>query len=297
MGSFLESLLRGGAQGATADFGDEGSAKVYSALNSMLGGPKDPEGVGREYAAGSAEKDYLQNERRDNSAAAKAHPVGYGAGSVLGSLPATLALPVGGGGSAAARVASSGLAGGALGAVTGAGAANGKNMVREAAKGAGLGGALGVGGGSAIEAIPMLRRVFQSLPKTAEAAASGSVTESGALNGLPDHQVQLNYNMDRPAIRPTRADSGELGGMPEIPKHDNNLRESMLPAMEDLAAAGDKYTSAKNKRMIEKSMRNPPPNIDRDVEYLKNMADQKEAGVARRAAQDLPATVKPPRRR
>jgi hypothetical protein len=293
MSSYLESLLRGGAQGATADFGDEGSAKAYGLLNSVLGGPKDPEGIGREYAAGSPEADYLQTERRDNSAAAKAHPIAYGTGSLLGSMPAAMAMPAGAGGSAAARVATTGLTGGALGALTGAGSANGKDVVREAAKGAGMGGALGLGGASALEAIPMLRRAFQSLPKTAEAAASGSVTETGAVNGLPQHQVQLNYNMDRPAMLPP----GDSSAAVEIPRPGRTIRESMVPHMEAEADAADKFTGAANKRMIEKSMRNPPQNVDRDVEYLKNMADQKEAGVARRAEKELPATVKPPRRR
>lgn len=298
MSSILDSLIRGSAQGATANFGDEGSAKVYGLLN-QLSAPKDPEGIGREYAAGSAEQDYLQGQRRDDSAAAKAHPVAYGAGNILGALPSTLALPVGGGGSAAARVAASGLTGGALGAVSGAGSSNGQNMAREAAKGAGLGGALGVGGASVIEAIPMLRSLFSSLPKTATASAAGRVTESGAINGLPEHQVQLNYNMDRPAVPPPKEPGS--WSMPEIPKAGKTVRESMIPAMEAEAEAADKFTGAANKRMIDKSMRNPPKNIDRDVEYMKNMADQKEAGVARRAAEDAPApelkaTVKPPKK-
>lgn len=301
MADILESLLRGGAQGATADFGDEGSAKVYGALNNLLGGPKDPEGIGREYAAGSPEQDYLQGERRDNSAAAKAHPLAYGAGSVLGALPATMAVPAGGGGSAAARVAASGLTGGALGALTGAGSANGQDMARSAAKGAGLGGALGVGGASAVEAIPMLRQVFANLPKTAEASATGTVAESGAVNGLPQHKVQINYSVDKPAMLPPKGSSNPSSGswsMPEIPKAGKpGFRPSQIPAAEAEAQAADNFTSAANKRMIEKSMRNPPKNIDRDVEYMKNMADQKEAGVARRAATDeLPATVRPPKK-
>lgn len=290
----LESFGRGAGQGATANWGDEGAAKLLDTLPK----PKDPDGIGREYAAGSPEKDYLQNFRRDNAASAQAHPEAYLMGQMAGAVPAAAALPGAGAGSAAARVAASGLTGGALGGLAGAGSAEDGKRLQAAGRGALLGGVLGTGLGAAGEGLQLANNTaLQQLSGVNAPVAAGA----GAAPAAPSNI--LMRASERPAMVPPRRTSGTWD-MPEIPKPSSpGFRESQIPEMENVAQAADNLTSAANKKLVERSMKKAGKPIDRDVEYLKNMADQKEAGVARRAAEEAPApepaaaTVRPPRKK
>lgn len=255
MSDTLSSFGRGAAQGATAGWSDEGIAKILAALP----GPQDPEGIPRKYAAGSAEDDYLNTERGANAAAAREHPIAYGAGSIAGALPSALAIPGGLGGSAAARVAASGLTGGAMGALGGAGHADGREIGNEIGKGALMGGALGLGGAAAIEGIPAMKQAAMSALDDMEFMPNhiiGSermvpipnhVPGTERVVPIPNYQpagVQINRAGMLPP-RPNTADLGDMAGMsiPKAPKV--GVSESMIPAAEDLADASLVVNTAK----------------------------------------------------
>ncbi len=236
MADTLESLLRGAGQGATAGFSDEAIAKLLASMP----GPDDSAagGIPREYAAGSAESDYLQNERGANANAAKSNPVTYGAGSLAGALPSALAIPGGIGGSGAARIAAGGLSGGALGGLSGAGHADGKNIGKEIGKGAALGGTLGTVGGAAIEAMPFMKAAMSSVggPQMQPAMAGAS----GAMGGAPGSTAQQlgGAQINRMGILPPRPATGDMPTEMFIPRGGKNLvKEGAIDASEDLADA------------------------------------------------------------
>lgn len=141
-----EALLRGGAQGVTAGFGDELAAAAGAALTDNSNKPT----FGERY------QELRDSFRRDNAAAAEAHPVAFTAGSVAGGAP--LAIATGGGIGANA----------ALGAANGLGSSNADltkgdvaGALEDTVKGAALGaGAAGVG------------KVLARAPAVAGAAAS-----------------------------------------------------------------------------------------------------------------------------
>src|SRR6201995_1516791 len=230
---WLESLGRGAGQGATLGWGDEGSAKLLD----MLPGPADPEGIGREYAAGSAEKDHLQKLRRDNASAAAAHPEAYLAGQLAGSVPLAAALPGAGAGSAAARLATAGLTGGALGGLAGAGGAEDGNRLQSGARGAALGGILGTGLGAVAEGAQLANNTaLQQLSGVNAPVPAGAGAASEAAPGVMMHE---SIPSERPAMPPPRRTSG-MWDMPTIPKQSNpGVRESMVPRMDELAERAD----------------------------------------------------------
>lgn len=290
--SWLESFLRGAGQGATLGWGDELVAKLTPEVD-------DGTNIPREYAAGSAEQDLLQKLRLDNATAAKEHPALYAGGAVAGALPSALAIPGGASLFAAGRAAATGLTGGLLGGLGGAGMAQDGEKWRGAGEGALAGAVTGLAGAAAAESLPVIQQAAQGFRAAAPAFAGA---------GAP----QINRAQ---AIPPPRRTSGTWE-MPAIPKAGKKpISESMIPEMEKLAQAGDDFTSAGNRKLIDRSLaqekaRTEP--INRDVEYIKNFADQKEAGVAARAAQDklaakefapevesavMPKTVRPPRKK
>lgn len=291
--SWLESILRGAGQGATLGWGDELGPKLVPEVD-------DGTNIPREYAAGSAEQDLLQKLRRDNATAAAENPALYAGGAVVGALPSALATPFGVGGAAAGRLAATSLAGGALGGLSGAGITEDGSKLRGAGEGALAGALTGMAGAAAAESLPLLQRAAQGLRAVAPATAGAPASAGGA---------QINRAN---AIPPPRRTSGTWD-MPSIPKAGKKpISESMIPEMEELAQAGDNFTSAANQKLIDRSLKQEKARtepINRDVEYLKNFADQKEAGVAARAAEDakafpveevseiLPKTVRPPRKK
>lgn len=158
--SFLDSLGRGAAQGATAGFSDEAVAKI---LANLPGPDQSVDGMQPEYAAGSPEQDYQNSERASNAAAAAEHPLAYGAGSIAGGLPMAAAMPGLTAESVAGRIAAGGLTGGALGAVGGAGHADGRDIGESVGQGAGLGAGLGMSGAAAREALPYVKQALGQL--------------------------------------------------------------------------------------------------------------------------------------
>lgn len=270
----LEALLRGYGQGATLGWGDEGAAKLLD----LLPKNKDPEGIPREYAAGDSEKDYLQNFRADNSAAASEFPATYAAGGLAGATPLALSAPIGGVGSAAGRLAAAGLTGGALGGVGGAGLAE-EDKLRGAGKGALAGSLMGLGGAAAAESLPLLEAASGLAPKLASA-------EAGASGGAQINQAN--------AIHPPARTSG-VWEMPSIPKAGKSpISESLIPAADDLAEAADVIHGQK---MLGKDLKSE------DVNKFVKLRDQVKAGSKKEPAEPFPAeevsqvvkTVRPPR--
>lgn len=251
--SYLESLMRGAGASASLGWNDEGAAGLMS-LGDRLGllKPKDPEGIPREYAAGSQYQDNVQSLRGDDSAALKAHPGAYTGGALVGGLPTALAVPGGLGGSGAARIAASGLTGGALGGISGAGFAKRGDTLRGAAEGAALGGALGTAGGALAEDLSIVNQFLQARPAYAGANVAG---QAGAALSREAPQIGVNKMLGdsmppsaapppRQAMRPATAPSDSI--MPPIPKGGRTISEAELGAMDDLANASHVAQGAKN---------------------------------------------------
>lgn len=224
---------------------DEGAAGLMS-LGDRLGllKPKDPEGIPREYAAGSQYQDNVQSLRGDDSAAQQANPGAYTGGALAGSVPSALASAGLGGGSAAARLATSGLTGGALGAVSGAGYADRGNTLRGAAEGAALGGAMGVAGGALAEEVPIINQFLKTRQAYAPANTAGQASAAVAPN-LKKTSALGDTAPPRQAMLPTTAPSDSI--LPPIPKAARTgIREADLAPMEDLANASYAAQGAKN---------------------------------------------------
>lgn len=227
-----EALARGAAQGATLGWGDEAVAKLLELL------PDPTAGENREYAAGSRASDYLQTERNANASAAAEHPLAYRGAEFASGLPAALAVPAARGGSAAARIAANGLQGGALGALHGAGTADGADMASSAARGAALGGAFGTAGAAAREAAPAVQAALKSLHGGPPNAPPVAATPSLATAGISRRPVGI--------LPPKSADEADTGRMPTIPRAPSpGFRPSQLPAADDLADAAMSANSAK----------------------------------------------------
>jgi len=255
----LNAIITGLQQAASGGWSDELSPEI----STKLPAPKDPEGYSRQYAAGSAENDMRENMRSEAADLERRFPKSYGSGKALGAAPGSLALP-------ALSVPAMGLLGGLIGGVQGAGEANGEDVAKHAAQNAGIHGLLGTLGAAAPEALAGAKGLIQDAkPLAPELAPAG---------------VQVNQS--RAAILPPRGNTLDLGELPVIPKAGKTIAENDVAALEDLADAGDKFTSAGNKKLIERSLQKQAARtepINRDVEYIKNFADQKEAGVAARA--------------
>lgn len=241
--SLLDSIGQGASQGATMGFGDEAVARILASMPAPSS--EQDGGIPREYAAGSAEQDYLASQRGDNTRAAAENPVAYGAAQLAGGLPAAMAIPGGAGGSAAARVAATGLTGGALGALSGAGHADGQNIGNEIGKGALMGGALGTAGGAAIEALPFAKSVISQMGSpTGELAGAGAGAGApGAPGGLGG--VQVNKAGMLPP-RPTTGDMPNEMFVPKAPKPLNMKGNGSKSGRSTDGAAGERPTVPEN---------------------------------------------------
>lgn len=242
-----EALARGAAQGATAGWGDEAVAKLLAAI----GGPKDPEGYSRDYAAGSAEDDYLQSLRHADSAAASRSPWAYGLGEVAGSLPGA----IGGTGAVSNAARGAGLlgraaalsgAGAAQGALVGAGSADTGEKLRGAAAGGVLGGLTGLAGAEAEE-------VARALP------TPGLVPGLMSRVNAPAEPVPVPAEPSAPrnAIvpgRPSTPPAAEV--IPRAPRP--LLRESLLPAADEYA---DAAYAANSQATLRGGARNLDPGV------------------------------------
>lgn len=140
--SALESLLRGGVQGATLGFGDEIQGAGEAAYQKLVG---DDGGNSFSDLYGQD----VDSARQANAAAQAAHPYLYGAGNVAGGLATGVATSglapaiegVTGLGATASRV----LTGAGMGALSGIGYGNGQsinNSAQQALEGALVGGGL-----------------------------------------------------------------------------------------------------------------------------------------------------------
>lgn len=224
---------------------DEGAAGLMS-LGDRLGllKPKDPDGIPREYAAGSQYQDNVQSLRGDDSAAKQANPGAYTGGALAGSVPSALASAGLGGGSAAARLATSGLTGGTLGAVSGAGHADRGDTFRGATEGAALGGAMGAAGGALAEEVPIINQFLKTRQAYAPANAAGQASAAVAPN-LKRTSALGDTAPPRQAMLPSTAPSDSI--LPPIPKAARTgIREADLAPMEDLANASYAAQGAKN---------------------------------------------------
>lgn len=202
----IDSLLRGGGQGLTLGWGDELIPKLMGKLDRTLGGPADPEGYTRDYAAGSAEADARNHERSENAAAQAAYPVTYGAGQIAGALPSSIAAGGAGGlgGNLAARIAAGGLAGGLRGGIEGSGLGEDGNKVNSGARTAGTGALFGMAGAAAPAAASYIKDLFKGggppsglVPALATAAANpgaqqaerAAATQAGRTGGAIINQA------------------------------------------------------------------------------------------------------------
>lgn len=233
--SIVDALGRGAAQGATAGFGDE----LVSRILASLPGPSDPQGYGRNYAAGSEQADVQNSERASNAAAAGEHPLAYGAGSLAGGAPLAAAMPGLSAETALGRVAAGGLTGGALGGLSGAGHADGRDLGESVGRGAALGAALGTGGAAAKEAVPYVKQAMSQMselppttgfaaPATAGAAGDASavggaqVNQAAALPAAPpagaSAAAPVTGVRPRPAMLPPRPTTGDMPNEAFVPK-------------------------------------------------------------------------------
>jgi hypothetical protein len=83
-----KALAHGAAAGATANWGEEGTAGILSLLPTDTS--KDG-GIPREYAAGSQYADTHKVLEGENAALRAEHPVSFGAGEMLGAAPGAIA--------------------------------------------------------------------------------------------------------------------------------------------------------------------------------------------------------------
>jgi hypothetical protein len=165
---------------------DELSPAIADKLTAWFG-PSDPEGIPREYAAGSAYDDMRNTERRENQESADKFPVTYRAGQIAGGIPSSIAMSGMGAGlpTLAGRVAAGGLAAGARGGIEGAGLAEDGNKLEGAARAAGPSALLGMAGAAAPTAFKAVKDLFKGGPPsgpvpalaTAGAGAQPSASE------------------------------------------------------------------------------------------------------------------------
>ena len=246
----LEALLRGAGQGASLGWNDEIAARLLAAK-----GLDDGTGIPREYKGGQYEQ-YRDSMRADDADAQARSPKQYLAGEFLGAAPGAIATaPVAGGATTASRIAASGLAGGGIGAIQGAGASEstGKGMVRDAAMGAGVGGALGAGipalgaGFSAAKKMALEGLDLGLAPAAAGAGAGRAVVPAGV------EEIQITRMVPPPGDTPP-------GGMPtkrperlwgkRLPNEIKIPKAAKAPVAIDLVEAAEKNPNGVNEKAL-----------------------------------------------
>jgi len=230
--------MRGLGQGATGGWADEAAPYLTRAMEAVAGGPDDPAGIPRNYAAGSATADQQNVERSANEAAASKYPGTYGSGQALGSLAPSLAL--GAAGSAATkalpiaqkalplaqRIALGGLTQGVRGGIEGAGYADEGNRLAGAAQAAGPAALMGMGAAAAPAALGAVKNAFKGGPppgglSPALATAGGPRMPTPA----PTPKVGgIGINMSTIPAGP-RA-KAKAGGPPSTPPRPKPVREA-----------------------------------------------------------------------
>lgn len=194
----FEALLRGAADTATAGWNDEGVAALLGAMP----GPTDPEGIPREYAAGSAEQDYRNTERADAAEAQRAYPNTFMSGQLLGGIPA-LGAAIGSGG-----VAGAGLLGGAQGFASGAGRADEGDRLNQGARTALPSALMSMAGAAAPGVLQKAAEGFKGGPP----GLSPALATAGASTGARAAERLPGVNMMATVPPPRRGGMG--GGRP-----------------------------------------------------------------------------------
>lgn len=204
----LTAMAQGAGQGATRGWNDEGAAKILS----MLGGPDDPKGYGREYAAGSQEADNLESIRNNIASAQAKYPRNFSAGEFVGAIPGRVAafsaLPAG----MAVGAPAAGLAYGLEAGVDGAGKAEEGGRLRAGAEAAGPAAAMAVASEFAPSVVQRLTAALKGgggpggteLTPALATAGARSVERAPASNSMRPGGIQIN-----------RADQTKLPGVSE----------------------------------------------------------------------------------
>lgn len=286
MSDRLSSFGRGASQGATLGWGDEGVAALLAALE----GPTDSTGIPREYAAGSAQADYLNSERASNEEAQRAFPKNYGGGQLLGGLPLAMSLPGGGG------IASRAAIGGGLGAVSGAG--GGVEGTRGTS--ALMGGALGGAGGAALASAPKAYQALKNIKMGPPPGGGGGGMVPAASSALPsvnnvapragNSQINVNMSSGRFNRPPAPSASQTMPPPVSIPRPGKLPSQEELASFERVADDADNLTSAATQRLVERSLKQEAQRsrpIDIELERARQAAD---------SARGRAPTVKPPPR-
>lgn len=163
-------------RGASFDHMDEGAPLVREALPA----PADPEGIPREYAAGSSQADYQAQMRRENAEAAARSPRATGVAMGAGAAPAGIVAAELGGPAAAAAAEGAALS-------HGASESEGQDLVADTVAGGLMSGALGSTASTVNRAIP------RATPEALEALAARRQSElTHAAN-----QQRANANVQR----------------------------------------------------------------------------------------------------
>lgn len=283
--SKLESLLRGGAQGATLGFGDELTGAGESALGSLGLVP---------------DKTYEQsrNEARKNNEKAQAsNPLTYGTGQVGGALASTLLT---GGAAGAGQVGILGAAGigAGAGAIQGLGESEAgigdANLYTDAAKSAAIGGLTGgalKGAGKLVGKLggDELGRVFTAA-KSGKSII-GDKAAAGLNNELKDTVGALANKVTSEADQ-----AGKVLGAAKSAIKPENIRTTQ----EGLEQVADELSKDMNSGMfngVVEKLKNMSANLDnmsaKDVERQMSLIenDMKGAGLAGEYLHDAMAKV------
>lgn len=279
----FEALLRGAADTATAGWNDEGVAALLGAMP----GPTDPEGIPREYAAGSAEQDYRNTERADAAEAQRAYPNTFMSGQLLGGIPA-LGAAIGSGG-----VAGAGLLGGAQGFASGAGHADEGDRLNQGARTALPSALMSMAGAAAPGVLQKAAEGFKGGPPglSPALATAGASTGARAAERLPG----VNMMSTIPAPRGAR---GRVNPDDELIAQDRQQWENDNPLEAKRAKVAEYFPEG-----VERPAIPPKPPEDAAAAYvpdipkagkpgvpslkqgLKDIADQ-DAELAREAARE-----------
>lgn len=203
----LTALLHGAAQGATANWGDEGAARLLS----LLPLPKDPDGIKREYAAGSPTQDYENTMRGEDAELARKYPDTFMSGRALGAAP----MMVSGMEAMPASIPAAGLFGGLRGAVVGAGAADDGNRAHGAAGGALPAALMAMSGVAAPQVAKTVSDYFKGGPPSGPTPAFATAGAPAAVE-----------EVEAPVInRMATVPAGRGGGRPmgSLPKADEEI--------------------------------------------------------------------------
>lgn len=239
-----ESAARGGLQGLSFGWGDEGAAAIAAALPFT-----DREAVGAGKTLGERYRAARDFYRGKNRAAKAANPKTYVAGEIGGAIPTAL-VPLGTvakGASLATKIGQGAKVGAGLGALSGAGGSEAGTASGVAAD-ASLGAALGAGVGGAVPAAlegvraaagPLTARLREAAINQGRKALSGIGTPLSARKPIAEEAVQ--QALDSGAIRPL---SSVTSIAERLEGQADTLGAQYGRILDDLEAAGVKGPNA-----------------------------------------------------